>query len=112
MSILRIIVIIRMHRVFRIGDIENFDDRHQLFAVQLILTEEEDSDWRQLTDRIEKDIGDCTAGRMLLRLGQFSKAEELYLALLKQIQNGHDQWLYYNHLGKIKSQQGDYQGTL
>ena len=103
-----------MHTVFRIDDVLGLSER--LFEVRVTLTGDYDPELRQLTDRMEKDIGGGNGwqrlGRVLIDAGQMNKAEELYLVLLKQNPSERDQAAYYHQLGVIKDQQGDYKEAL
>jgi len=107
-------ILFSMHTVFRIDDVLGLGER--LFEVRLTLTGDDDPELRQLTDRMEKDIGGGTGwerlGRVLIDAGQMNKAEELYLVLLQQNPNERDQAHYYHCLGLIKYQQGDYKEAL
>ena len=109
-------VLFSMHTVFRIKSIRALDKQQRLFEVQLILTGAEDPELRQLTDTIEKEVGNSTGwtrlGKLLIRLQQLDKAEELYLTLLDQHPTGSDQGVYYHQLGCIKTNQGDYHQAL
>ena len=107
-------ILFSMHTVFRIDNVLRLGER--LFEVRLTLTGDDDPELRQLTDRMEMDIGGGTGwerlGRVLIGAGQMNKAEELYLVLLKQNPSEEDQAHYYHHLGLIKYQQGDYKEAL
>ena len=109
-------VLFSMHTVFRIEDIIQLDKEQQLFEVRLMLTSDADAELSQLTDRIEKDMGDEIGwdrlASVLLDLGQVNKAEELYWILLDQHPHELDQGHYYHQLGLIKGQQGAYEEAL
>ena len=51
-------------------------------------------------------------GNMLLKIGQFDKAEELYGVLLEQTSDEGEKALYYNNLGYVKNDQGDYKKAI
>ncbi|UJR11582.1 hypothetical protein I4U23_015762 [Adineta vaga] len=51
-------------------------------------------------------------GRMLFKLSQFNKAEEFYKILLEQTSNEYETACYYNQLGYIKDNQGDYRTAI
>lgn len=105
-----------MNSVFRIGDVWSLDKTERLFEVQLTLTSERDPALQLLTDRLEMELDGSTGwqklGQILIRVGQVDKAEELYLALLKQKSSARDEGLYYHCLGLIKDRQGDYTEAL
>ena len=109
-------ILFSMHTVFRIGEIKQIDKINPLYQVELTLTSDNDPQLRILTERIRKEAGDGTRweriSKLLLRIGQFNKAEELYTVLLEQAPDEGDKTHYYNQLGIVKMQQGDYEKAL
>ncbi|CAF1224881.1 unnamed protein product [Adineta steineri] len=105
-------ILFSMHTVFRIGLIKQMNNNHQLYQVELQLTADDDEQLRQLTKYISKeargDTGWERLGSLLLATGHFDKAEELYKVLLEQTLNDDDKVHYYNKLGSVKTNQGDY----
>ncbi|CAF4313554.1 unnamed protein product [Rotaria sordida] len=100
-----------MHSVFRIGDIRKLDKKSPLYEVDLKLTSDDDQQLRQLTDRIREEVdgtGWYRMGHLLLKIGQFDKAEGLYMALLEQASNDSDKAFIYHHLSWAKNDQGQY----
>ncbi|CAF3872775.1 unnamed protein product, partial [Rotaria sp. Silwood1] len=99
-----------MHAVFRIGDIQKLDNNRPLYQVNLKLTSDDDPQLRQLTNRLREEIADSTGwtrlGKMLLKLDQLDKAEELFTAQLEQTSDESDKAFIYNELGRLKSDQG------
>ena len=82
-------VLFSMHTVFRIGTITRMGENHRLFQVELTLTDDNDKDFRELTDRIrEETFPDSTGwyrlGLVLLKMGQPEKAQRVYEILLEQ----------------------------
>ncbi|CAF0891276.1 unnamed protein product [Adineta steineri] len=110
-------VLFSMHTIFRIEDIKSMDGNNHLYQVNLTLTSDNDQDLRTLTDQIRKEIfpdeeGWYRLGLLLIKMGQFTKAQEIYNVLLDQTTNESDKAPMYYQLGCIKSQQGEYQEAL
>ncbi|CAF1638517.1 unnamed protein product [Adineta ricciae] len=110
-------ILFSMHSVFRVGTIRQVGDKNKLHhEVQLQLTADDDPQLRVLTDRIEREVQGSTGwqclGKLLLKLGQLDKAEELYAVLLEQTSNKSDTALYYHQLGYLKDDQGDYKMAI
>ncbi|CAF5061563.1 unnamed protein product, partial [Rotaria sp. Silwood1] len=86
-------ILFSMHTVFRIGDVRKIDKKSPLYEVDLKLTADDDQQLRRLTKTIAKEIGGdgwYGMGKLLLKISQFDKAEELYTTLLEQASNDSD----------------------
>ncbi|CAF1278345.1 unnamed protein product [Adineta steineri] len=109
-------ILFSMHSVFRVGAIKRMDNNNQLYQVELQLTSDDDEQLRLLTDRIREEASGGTGwerlGRLLLKIGQFNKAEDLYNTLLRQTSDEDEKALYYNQLGYVKIDQGDYEKAI
>ncbi|CAF1473012.1 unnamed protein product [Adineta steineri] len=110
-------VLFSMHTVFRIGDIQSMDGNNHLYQVNLTLTNDNDEDLRTLTDRIRQETfpnstGWYRLGELLIKMGQFTKAQEIYEVLLNQTTNESGKAPIYYQLGCIKFNQGEYQEAL
>lgn len=109
-------ILFSMHTVFRINRLSKVDGQNELYRVELQLTADNDEQLCKLTEFVRKDVvGDNgweRLGNLLLRICQFSKAEDLYKMLIEQTSNELSKANYYNQLGYIKSQQGDYETAL
>ncbi|CAF1548092.1 unnamed protein product [Adineta steineri] len=109
-------ILFSMHTVFRVNAIKQMDKKGQLYQVELQLTSDDDQQLRSLTDRIrEEAVGDNgwqRLGQLLLTIGQFNKAEELYNVLLEQTSDEGEKQHYYNQLGFIHLNQGDYEKAI
>ncbi|CAF0776354.1 unnamed protein product [Adineta steineri] len=110
-------VLFSMHTVFRIGDIQPMDGNNHCYQVNLTLTNDNDQDLRALTDRIRQETfsdskGWYRLGLLLIKMGQFTKAQEIYQVLLNQTINESDKAPIYYELGWIKYNQGEYQEAL
>ncbi|CAF1144573.1 unnamed protein product [Adineta steineri] len=110
-------VLFSMHTIFRIGVIKPIDGDNHLYKVNLTLTNDNDQDLRTLTDRIRQETfpnskGWYRLGELLIKMGQFSKAQEVYEALLHQTSDESGKASIYNQLGSIKDNQGEYSEAL
>ncbi|CAF5055243.1 unnamed protein product, partial [Rotaria sp. Silwood1] len=104
-----------MHTVFRIGEVRKLHNTHALYQVDLILTSDDDPQLRELTDYIRQEVDGTGWRRMsqfLFKIGQFDKAEELYMALLEQASDDSDRAYIYHHLGVMKYSQGQYEEAV
>ncbi|CAF1233102.1 unnamed protein product [Adineta steineri] len=109
-------ILFSMHTIFRVGAIEPMDNENKLYQVELQLTSDDDQQLRLLTDRIRKEVGGRTGwerlGDLLLIIGQFNKAKELYNVLLEQTSDVSEKQYYYNQQGYIHSKEGDYEKAI
>jgi tetratricopeptide (TPR) repeat protein len=105
-------VLFSMHTVFRIDDIKPMNENNRLFQVDLTLTSENDKDLRILTDRIREEIDPESKewyrlGKLLLKLGQFDKAQQVYEGLLNEGTNAIEKATIYYHIGWAKDDKGE-----
>jgi tetratricopeptide (TPR) repeat protein len=110
-------ILFSMHTVFRICEIKPMDENHRLFQVDLTLTSDTDKDLCMLTDRIREETfpqskGWYRLGLLLLKMGQFDGAQQIYEMLLDQITDDSEKASIYNQLGRIKYNQGEYQEAI
>ncbi|CAF4139087.1 unnamed protein product, partial [Adineta steineri] len=109
-------ILFSMHTVFRVHAIKQMDNKNELYQVELELTSDDDQQLRLLTDRIREEAGGSTGwqklGKLLLKIGQFNKAEELYNVLLEQTSDEGEKAIYYGCLGYVKDDQGDYEKAI
>ncbi|CAF1561726.1 unnamed protein product [Adineta steineri] len=109
-------ILFSMHTVFRVNTITQMHTVNQLYEVQLQLTSDDDQELRLLTDRIRKEtVGDSgwdRLGKLLLKIGQLTKAEELYNVLLEQTSDEDEKAIYYDRLGHVKDGQSDYKKAI
>ncbi|CAF0797204.1 unnamed protein product [Adineta steineri] len=110
-------VLFSMHTIFRIGDIKPMVGNNHLYQVNLTLTSDNDQDFQTLSDQIRKETfpdeeGWYRLGLLLMKMGQFFKAEEVYEVLLHQAANESDKAPIYYQLGRIKRNQGAYRKAL
>jgi tetratricopeptide (TPR) repeat protein len=109
-------ILFSMHSVFRIGKITKLEENNPLYQVDLKLTADDDEQLHTLTERIRNEVAGPTEwermGKLLLNIGQFDEAEELYKVLLKQTSEEDKKAHYYNQLGYVKDDQGDYKEAI
>ncbi|CAF1496923.1 unnamed protein product [Adineta steineri] len=108
-------ILFSMHTVFRVSAIKQIDSENQLYQVELQLTSDDDSQLRLLTDWIRKETagtGWQRLGSLLLKIGQFNKAEELFNVLLQQASNEGEKAIYYIQLGNVYYNQGNYEKSI
>ena len=109
-------VLFSMHTVFRIGEVNRIDNTKLLYEVDLQLTADDDEQLRNLMKMLRRDTTGSTSwsrlGKLLVRIGQFDKAEEVYTILLVQAIDAQKKAVYYSLLGFIKTQKGEYDKAL
>ena len=109
-------ILFSMHAIFRIGAIEKIYDDKPIYEVKLTLTADDDQELRNLTECIRKEVADETGwkrlGLLLVKIGQFDRAEELYNILIQQTADEVEKAGYYNNRAYIKTQQGDYDKAI
>ncbi|CAF1510801.1 unnamed protein product [Adineta steineri] len=108
-------ILFSMHSVFRVGAIEQIENNNELYQVELRLTSDDDQQLRLLTDRIRKEAGGTgwqRLGDLMLKIGQFNKAEEFYNVLFEQTSDESEKAIYYHQLGYVKRHQGDYEKAI
>ncbi|CAF0820088.1 unnamed protein product [Adineta steineri] len=108
-------ILFSMHTVFRVVAIKPMDNENQLYQVNLQLTSDSDQQLRLLTDRIRGEAGGSgwqRLGSLLLQIGQFNKADELYNVLLEQTSDQGENAIYYHQLGLVHSNRGDYERAI
>ena len=84
-----------------------------LVQVQLHLASDKDNDLRELIDTIRQETspdneGWERLGLVLRKMGEFTKAEQVYKILLRQETEGSARAAVYHQLGLMKRGQGEY----
>ena len=109
-------ILFSMHTVFRIGTIKQKGHERSYCEVSLTLTNDDDKELRNLMKRLavenQAPNGWERIGKLLIKVGQPDKAEELYHTLIEQTSNANDQSRYYHQLGFANNGQGDYKEAL
>ena len=106
-------ILFSMHSVFRIGRIRQDDSSARLWRVELTLTSENDPQLQSLTEYMREetssiDQGWHRLGKLMIRLGEFNQAKELYNILLEQTSDEREQGFLFYQLGWLKDNQGNY----
>ncbi|CAF4655655.1 unnamed protein product, partial [Rotaria socialis] len=104
-------ILFTMHSVFRIIEIKQTSKNNHLWEVHLTITDDNDPQLSTLTNRIKEEIdgrGWHRMGELMLKVGHFNQAEELYNELLENASTDSDRTFIYHQLGRLKCQQGKY----
>ncbi|CAF4694257.1 unnamed protein product, partial [Rotaria socialis] len=105
-----------MHTVFRVGEIKQTAENSRLWEVHLTITDESDPQLSALTDRIKEEVqgtsGWYRMGKLMLQVGHFGQAEELYNELLENASDDSERAHIYHMLGLMKDNQGEYQQAV
>ncbi|CAF1358544.1 unnamed protein product [Adineta steineri] len=110
-------VLFSMHSVFHIRDIKKMGGNNRLYEVNLVLTADNDPELSKLTDSIRKESDPdheewYRLGSVLIKMGQFDKAQEIYHNLIDQAKDDKDKADIYHQFGSIKYGQKNYQEAL
>ncbi|CAF3398137.1 unnamed protein product [Rotaria socialis] len=104
-------ILFTMHTVFRVVEIKRTPNNSRLWEVHLTITDENDPQLSILTNSIKQEIrgrGWHRMGQLMLTVGDFDQAEELYNELLENASTDSDRAHIYHQLGWLKRQQGKY----
>jgi tetratricopeptide (TPR) repeat protein len=110
-------ILFSMHSVFRIESMKQLDKSNRLWQVDLTLTSDNDPELYALTELMRKETYPHLKawdrlGMLLIKLGHFNKAQELYDVLLKQTTDTKEIAHLYHMLGIIKDDQGEYADAI
>jgi tetratricopeptide (TPR) repeat protein len=102
-----------MHSVFRIGQMKQIEGNNRLWQVDLFLTSDNDPELSALTESMRKETfphlkGWKRLGELLVKLGQFSKAQQVCEVSLDQASDEREEASIYHLLGLVKDKQGEY----
>ncbi|CAF2799386.1 unnamed protein product [Rotaria sp. Silwood2] len=86
---------------------EKIDGKNHLWQVDLTLTSDNHPELHAHTQSIRKEIHPDAEGwnhlsMLLIQLGQFNKAQEVYDVLLDQAMSNQEKAFTYNQLGWVK----------
>ncbi len=81
------------------------------------MTSDSDRELQILTARIREETSSNSKesyrmGELLLKLGEFDKAEQLYSAVFQETSDNNEQADIFYQLGRVKNKQGDYEKAL
>jgi len=104
-------ILFSMHTVFRIGEIQQITGTSRLYQVELQLTNDDDKQLRLLTNYFEEELSASTGwarlASLLLKIGEDTKAEQLYKTLLEETTDEIEKAFFYHRLGEVKFHQED-----
>ncbi|CAF2151864.1 unnamed protein product [Rotaria magnacalcarata] len=109
-------ILFSMPTIFRIGNIRKLDNTRPLYQIELKLTSNDNKQLREFIEHIRDEVSDATnwhlLGLLLMKMGQFDKVEELYMALIEQKFHDCDRVVFYEQLGSMKWHQGHYKEAM
>ncbi|CAF0745512.1 unnamed protein product [Rotaria sp. Silwood1] len=105
-------ILISMHSIFRVGQVKQMDNK-RLWQADVMLTNDSDSQLHVMTEQLRKETyphkkGWDRLGMLLIKLGQFNKAQQLYDILVDQATSDREKAHIYHQLGWVKDRQGKY----
>jgi Tfp pilus assembly protein PilF len=102
-------VLFSLATVFRIGRIKPFQNDPEVWTVELQLTSDKDKELNALMDRIKVEIEGSTPlyrlGALMIKVGRYNKAEEIYSKLWNDTNDEQEKANIYHQLGFIKYKQ-------
>ena len=106
-------VLFSMCSIFRIVDIRKIDGESRIFEVHLELTSDTDPDLQRLSDHLRKEVCKHSNGwyqlcRLLLKMGHFDEAQNIYEHLLEETPDLREKGNLYHQIGLIKTDQGNF----
>lgn len=104
-------VLFSTHTVFRIGDVALTDDGFQ--QITLTLTNDNDRCLAHLAEHLRSEMSTCTGlhrmGALLIRMGEFDRAENIFSLILKRTSpdKNADLAALHHQLGCVNDERGD-----
>ena len=106
-------ILFSMHSVFRIGEIERFDNDTRIWKVELIFTSDNDPHLKVLTEKMRKETqgptGKRRLGNLMIKLKKLDQAEKLHELLLREITDQYEKALCFHQLAWVYTSQGKYE---
>ncbi|CAF4361099.1 unnamed protein product, partial [Rotaria sp. Silwood2] len=105
-----------MHTIFRVGEMKQLEDR--LWKIELSLTSNDDEDIRRISEYIRQATQGSTGwdrfGRLLLIMGHFNKAEEVFQMLIQNSAKNDVKGLGYRYhqMGLVKKNTNFYKKAI
>jgi tetratricopeptide (TPR) repeat protein len=101
-----------MHSIFRIGQLEQIDKNDRLWQLDLTLTSDNHPQLLSLTEYIGKETsfnynGWDRLGMLLIKLGYFNRAEEVFEILVKQATYKTEKAYLFYQFGLVKDNKGE-----
>ena len=95
-------ILFSMHTVFRIGEVKQIQNNDQLYQVILTLTNSRNKQLSTLTDLLRDETRGSTGwhrlGMLLIKLGKYDKAEQVYKTLFDLASDPSEKGLLYHQL--------------
>ncbi|CAM4750050.1 unnamed protein product [Rotaria magnacalcarata] len=105
-------ILFSMHTVFRVDKIKKTVGNSRIWKVHLTLTDTNDPELAALTCRIREELCGSTPlqrlGHLMIKVGDFNQAEEIYNRLLENICSDDDRIYIYHQLGLLNVGQDKY----
>lgn len=110
-------ILFSMHSIFRIENVQQIDKHGPLWQVDLTLTSKNDPELQTLKESLRQETypnleGWDRLGMLLIKLGHFKKAEELYEIRLEKSADDRQKAHSCYMLGLVKSDQGNYEDAI
>ncbi|CAF0781664.1 unnamed protein product, partial [Rotaria sordida] len=111
-------ILFTIHTIFRINQITRLQDNNtdRLWQVDLTLTSDDHHELNTITSHLRQAFHWTTGwsrfGDILIQLGELSKAEQLYKALLETASSDEDRADYNLQLGTVYNHMGQYSKAL
>ncbi|CAF1469538.1 unnamed protein product [Adineta steineri] len=109
-------ILFSMHTVFRVDEVEQL--AHNQWSVNLTMTGVTDDQLQRLAEHLRKEIQGSNPldrlGKLLIKMGEFDKAEEIVKTLLKTISNVDRKQIVslYNQFGYICKEKANFSEAL
>jgi hypothetical protein len=106
-------ILFSIQSVFRIGQIKQMDGSDRLWQVELSLPNDNDLQLHALTEHVREEAFPHKKGwnrlsELLIKLGHFNKAQQVYEAMLNQRTDEREKVIIYHMLGVVKEGQKKY----
>jgi tetratricopeptide (TPR) repeat protein len=110
-------ILFSLHSVFRIGRMKQIEKNDRLWQVHLTLTSNDDPQLHALTERMRDETfphlkGWYRLGNLLVKLGQFDKAQQVFDIMLDETTEQGEKADIYHMLGMVKNSQGKYKEAV
>lgn len=109
-------ILFSMHTIFRIDHIIQSNEDPRIWQIDLIQTKDNDQQLNRLTQTIRDDIHGSNQwdrlANILVKLGKYDKADQLYLVLLQRAKNDREKIHLCHQLGWSKKNQKLYEEAI
>jgi Tfp pilus assembly protein PilF len=109
-------ILFSTHTVFRIGDIQQSKNGDGIWNIHLTLTRDNDPQLNALLERMRVEIKGSSPlyrlGALMIKLGEFKKAEEVFENLFKRTTDELEKGHIFFQLGQINDNLHDYNKAL